>query len=189
MPEDVIPHIAQRYHVSLEAARLLEKALRATGGRSAQFSHPELGGFGQWMPGMIMIGDMGDCHLRTRVQGLADEIAAVVTGSETSSPEALARDPSTGAVSGCGPLSAGESWWPAAFGHPASNGSQNGIRYAYFPQQDRLLIQLAGAIRAFDTKGKRITGVSQQQGHGTDLRFSGPAGDVSLHDLRHVELV
>src|SRR3954469_25059103 len=189
MPEDVVPHIAERYRVSVDAARQLEKALRATGGRSAQFDHPELGGHGQWMPGMIMIGDMGDCHLRTRVQGLADEIAAVVTGSETSSPEALARDPNTGAASACVPLSAGESWWPAAFGHPASSGSQNGVRYAYFPEHDRLLIQMAGRIDAFDTKGQRITGVSQQQGHGKDLRFSGPSGDVALHDLRHVELV
>ena len=78
MPEDVIPHIAERYRVSVEAARQVEQALRATGGRLAQFDHAELGGFGQWMPGMIMIGAMGDCQLRARVQGLCDEIAAVV---------------------------------------------------------------------------------------------------------------
>jgi hypothetical protein len=190
MPEDVIPRIADRYRVSVDAARHLEQALRSTNGRSAQFNHPDLGGYGQWMPGMIMLGRMDDCQLRTRVQGLADEIAAVVTGSETSSPEALARDPNTGAASACVALPAGESWWPASFGHPSSSGAQNGIRYAYFPQRDRLLIQAAGRIDAFDTNGKRINGVSQQQsGHGKDLKFSGPDGEVFLHDLRHVELV
>src|SRR5215207_9564163 len=161
MPEDVIPRIADRYRVSVDAARHLEQALRSTHGRSAQFNHPELGGYGQWMPGMIMIGRMDDCQLRTRVQGLCDEIAAIVTGSETSSPEALARDPGTGAASGCVPLSAGESWWPAAFGHPSSSGAQNGVRYAYFPQSDRLLIQSGSRIDAFDTQGKQINGVSQ----------------------------
>lgn len=189
MPEDVIPHIAERYRVSVEAARHLERALRATGGRSAQFDHPELGGYGQWMPGMIMIGATGDCQLRTRVQGLADEIAAIVTGSETSSPEALARDPNTGAASACAPLAAGESWWPAALGHPASSGAQDGVRYAYFPRHDRLLVQLAGRIDAFDTAGRPITGVSQRQGPGKDLCFTGPAGEVALHELRHVDLV
>ena len=188
MPEDVIPRIADRYSVSVDAAREIERAMRSTGGRSAQFNHPDLGGYGQWMPGMIMIGQMGDCQLRTRVQGLCDEIAAVVTGSETSSPEALARDPNTGAASSCAPLSAGESWWPATFGHPSTSGAQNGVRYAYFPQKDRLLIQQAGRIDAFDTAGHQITGASQQQGHGRDLRFSGPAGDVPLHNLRHVDL-
>ena len=33
-------------------------ALERGGGQLAQFSHPELGGYGQWMSGMTQIGDL-----------------------------------------------------------------------------------------------------------------------------------
>ena len=188
MAQDVIPHVAERYQVSVDAARQIESALRRTNGRQAQFDHPDLGGHGQWMPGMIMIGKMDDCQLRSRVQGLCDEIAAIVTGSETSAPAALARDPGTGAASACSALPAGESWWPAAFGHPSSEGQQNGVRYAYFPAKNRLLVQIAGRIDAFDTAGKQITGVSQQQSHDYNLHFTGPTGEVELRSLERVKL-
>ena len=51
-------HLAERYRVSEEAVRVLRRALERGGGQLAQFSHPELGGYGQWMPGMTQIGDM-----------------------------------------------------------------------------------------------------------------------------------
>jgi hypothetical protein len=50
-------HLAERYRVSEEAVRVLRRALERGGGRLAQFSHPELGGYGQWMPGMTQIGE------------------------------------------------------------------------------------------------------------------------------------
>jgi hypothetical protein len=64
-------HLAERYRVSEEAVRVLRRALERGGGRLAQFSHPELGGYGQWMPGMTQIGDMFNYELRDRVSGCA----------------------------------------------------------------------------------------------------------------------
>ena len=192
MAEDVIPHIAQRYHVSVDACRQLERALRATGGRQAQFDHPDLGGRGQWQPGMVMIGRMGDEQLKGRVAGLCAEISAIVQGMETSAPEALSRPPGTGAAGACAPLAAGESWWPAALGHPACQGQQHGVRYAYFPDRDRLLIQLGGQFCLYDTAGHRITGMAQQQRHeggrqaSSTLTFTDDRGEVRLADLREV---
>lgn len=189
MAQDVIPHIAERYQVSVEAVRQLERALRATGGRQAQFDHPDLGGNGQWMPGMCMIARMDDDQLCARIKGLCDEIAAIVTGSETSAPGALARDPETGAASGCSPLPAGNSWWPAVFGTPATEGRQHGVRYAYFPAKDRLLVQVGARIDAYNTAGRHITGVSQQQGTSSSLTFTGPSGEINLDSLERVDLV
>lgn len=189
MAQDVIPHIAERYLISEEAARQVERSLRSTGGGQAQFNHPDLGGFGQWMPGMLLIARADDEQLKRRVAGLCAEIAAIVTGSETSSPRALSRDPSTGAAAACSNLSAGESWWPAALGHPSSTGDQNGVRYAFFPDRSRLLIQIGGRIDAYDTGGRQINGVSQQQGHSlSSLRFTGPSGEVDLASLQQLEM-
>ena len=71
--------IARRNGVSLDAALTLLRAVAAGGGRMAQFSHPELGGMGQWSPGgMIMVGDMFNHGLKQRVDTLCSELAALL---------------------------------------------------------------------------------------------------------------
>ena len=66
--------LAERYGVSEEAVESLRSALERGGGRLAQFSHPELGGNGQWMPGMTQVGDMFNRELRDRVERLCQEL-------------------------------------------------------------------------------------------------------------------
>jgi hypothetical protein len=41
----------------------------------AQFSHPELGGMGQWSGGMTMIGDLSNSELKGRVERVCLELA------------------------------------------------------------------------------------------------------------------
>jgi len=50
-------------------------ALARGNGSMAQFNHPELGGNGQWMPGMIMIGEMFNHALKAKVNALCTELA------------------------------------------------------------------------------------------------------------------
>ena len=33
------------------------------------------------------------------------------------------------------PMSGGEKWWPNELGQPSSSGSQNSMRYAFFPKR------------------------------------------------------
>ncbi|HEY9212502.1 MAG TPA: SHOCT domain-containing protein, partial [Ancylobacter sp.] len=47
----LIEDVASRHGVSTEAVRVLLQAVAAGGGTMAQFSHPELGGMGQWSRG------------------------------------------------------------------------------------------------------------------------------------------
>jgi hypothetical protein len=55
----IIEEPAQRYGVSTQAVTTLLQAVMRGNGTMAQFSHPELGGSGQWLQGgMTMIGDM-----------------------------------------------------------------------------------------------------------------------------------
>jgi len=191
MAEDVIPSIAERYHVSVDAAREVERALRATGGRQAQFNHPELGGSGQWMPGMLMIHAAADRQLRARVEGLLDEVAAVVRGSDTAAPAALARDPNAPPALSRVDMPAGESWWPAAYGDPAGHGCQSGIRYAWFPGRRCVLVQVGSRIDCYDTADHQVRGVGQtsassaqaQQGQSSRLVLSTAGGEIPLESL------
>jgi hypothetical protein len=166
-------HLAERYRVSEEAVRVLERG----GGRLAQFSHPELGGYGQWMPGMTQIGDMFNYELRDRVERLCQELndpshgeheprlasfsegAAALTKQSKMKP----MKPMSGMkpMSPMAPMKAPERWWPEELGeHPNSAGGQNETRYAFFGEHKRLVVDTGdGKVQLYDTGNHRISGV------------------------------
>ncbi|MCJ2035388.1 SHOCT domain-containing protein [Methylobacterium sp. J-068] len=167
---NALQSIADRYGVGVDAVRHLVRALEAGHGRMAQFNHPDLGGFGQWSgSGMTMIGDMFNGGLKARVDALCTELAnALPAAGWADAPSA-------------------SSGWPRDWGLPATSGSQNGTRYAYFPARRRLAVEADGHVTLYDTGEHDISGVSQQQGGGTSLRFSGRGGDVDLASLRRLD--
>lgn len=172
---DHLQKLAEKHGVSLDAVHLIYDALKRTGGKQAQFNHPDLGGMGQWMPGLVMVGRMSDTALKTKVDALCTEIASLVTATPTSPT-------STGTFS---PESS--DWWDSSLGKPNSAGSQNGIRYAYFAAPNRLVIERNGVQRLYDTTDYRIYGVSQQQSSSdTALTFTSDRGPVRLEDLPSV---
>ncbi|MDB5373213.1 MAG: hypothetical protein JWP04_1855 [Belnapia sp.] len=129
-----VEEIAARHGVSRAAALALLEALAAGGGRMAQFSHPELGGLGQWSHGgMIMIGDMFNAGLRQRVAALCEALAGLLEGG-----------------GGLAPVPEAD-WWPAGLGRPAAAGAQNDMRYAWFPAARRLVLRQEGRVRVYDT--------------------------------------
>ncbi|MBS0346741.1 MAG: SHOCT domain-containing protein [Proteobacteria bacterium] len=150
-----IDEIASRHGFSGDAGRAAYSALRAGGFSQAQFSHPELGGMGQWMSGgMMMIGDMFNDGLKWRVGALLAEL------SQHREPE-----PAAATQGNFGFVQSGN-WWPEGFGSPASSGSQNDMAYAWFPNAAKLLVKLGTDVFAFDTGNLSIYGVQQQQGGG-----------------------
>jgi hypothetical protein len=188
MAKDVIPEIAARYLVPEEKVREIHRQLQANHATQCQFECSELGGPVQWMPGMVMTSRWDDHALRARVDGLCSELCAIVRGSETAAPAAFKRDADAPPAASRVDLPAGESWWPAALGQPSSSGAQNGVRYAYFPDKQRLLLQQGARIDAYDTGEHRLTGVSQQQGHSRSITFSTPEGPVPVEHLKCVPL-
>lgn len=165
-----LPALAERHGVSLDAVRHLLRALQAGQGNMAQFDHPDLGGFGQWSRGgMVMVGSMNDHALKARVDALCTELAAALP------------------LSGFREEAASGNWWPDALGLPSSAGAQNGTRYAFFPEKRRLAVETNGRLALYDTAERIVTGASQQQGATASLRFSGPQGDFTLEDLTPVE--
>lgn len=186
-PKDPVPSIAERYAFPEPVVRRLFESMKGSGGRQCQFDAPELGGMGQWSPGMVMTAGPSDHDLRVRIDGLCCELAAVLQGSNTAAPEALAHGQGAQAV-GLPGVRAGESWWPASFGSPAASGEQCGVRYAYFPNVHRLLVQKGAHVEAYDTGAYAITGIAQQQGQSSSITFNSSRGPVHLDQLRCVPL-
>jgi hypothetical protein len=83
-------------------------------------------------------------------------------------------------------MTGGEKWWPDALGQPSTSGSQNGIRYAFFPEKRLLLIEQDGKLTTYDSGDHRISGVSQQGGRGQSLAFTSQNGAVKLDELKQV---
>ncbi len=166
---EVVAALSRTHQFSEEAVAAALASVIAGGGRAAQFSHPELGGMGQWSQGgMIMIGDMFNHALKDRVARLCADIAAQL------------------------PLPGGtadrDEWFPTELGTPVASGAQNGMRYAFFPTTRRLAIDRGGNLSLYDTGDHRITGFSQQQSLGKDLAFTTPEGPLRLDMLRELRL-
>ena len=192
--QQIMDELAKRYGVSGGAVMTLLQGLIASGGTMAQFSHPELGGMGQWTRGgMTMVGDMFNNALKAKVDGLCAELSDLLAqepvltraGSQSQSQRQGGGGNALGEASLFVPAG-GENvggWWPAELGAPSSTGSQNNLRYAYFPEARRLAVDIAGKLTVFDTLDHRIGGVSQQQGSDASFTFVSQRGTVRLSDL------
>lgn len=176
-----IEAVAARHGFSAGAVAALWDAMRRGGGRMAQFSHPELGGMGQWSGGMLQIGAMFDHALKARVAAACADLA------ERAAPEPAVPAPvSAGQRQGPAREEGGERW-PAALGSPSASGSQNGTRYAYFARARRLMIERDGRVTLYDTGRHRIFGVSQSSSRGGHLAFTADDGTVDLDGLAVVD--
>jgi hypothetical protein len=84
------------------------------------------------------------------------------------------------------PMSQGEPWWPSSLGQPAASGSQNDVRFAFFPDKRRLLVEKNGRVTTYDTGDHQISGVSQHDGTEHTLTFTGWGGSVELSQLKEI---
>jgi len=170
-----LKQLAKQHGFSEAAVQSMFIALQRGNGKMAQFNHPEFGGSGQWMPGMMMISDMFNNALKARVQGLCESIVAEM--GEQLTTTTMNMDFMQSAV-----------WWDSEFGSPSSSGGQNQIEYAYFQSKDRLFVKKYKKIHVYNTTGHVIKGVSQQQSNTTQtLEFNTSTGTVAETDLELIE--
>jgi hypothetical protein len=191
-----VEELARRYGVSTQAVTALLQAVISGGGTMAQFSHPELGGLGQWTQGgMTMIGDMFNNTLKAKVDGLCSDLANLLSQDPSwmraGTPLQAQSQGGTGGHGGVSlfvPTAGGSpvAWWGADLGAASSTGSQNNIRYAYFPASRRLAVAIGDHVTIYDTADHMISGVSQQQSGDASLSFTSQRGLVRVADLRVV---
>jgi hypothetical protein len=188
-----VQEIAHRTGFTPDAVTSMLLSIVAGRGRMAQFSHPEFGGSGQWMAGgAIMISDMFNNALKSRVDALCVELAELIRSEPdfvaSGSFQSQSQGPRGNVSGGSSGLLVSEGrdqakWWPADLGSPASLGAQNDVRYAYFPTSRRLAIEVKGAVTIYDTQDHQISGFSQQQPGSGSLSFSSQLGGVDVSRL------
>jgi Short C-terminal domain len=188
-----VEEIVHRTGFSQDAVTSMLSSIAAGRGGMAQFSHPEFGGSGQWMAGgAIMISDMFNNTLKARVDGLCNDLSALLRdepGVATAGSFQFQRQGAREDVGGDSSslfVSEGRgqgNWWPADLGAPSSLGAQNAVRYAYFPAARRLAIEVNGKVTVYDTLDHQIGGFSQQQPGSGSLGFSSQLGGVDVSSL------
>ena len=177
----VVDDASRRHSVSTEAVRILLEALVSNGG------------------GMIMIGDMFNNDLKSRIGALCAELSDVVrhtdivpNRSRSSQWQSQSNEggpplpQSSFFVSGNDRFGGGGDWWPSDLGIPGSTGAQNNLRYAYFPDRRRLALDVNGQVSIHDTGEHLITGFAQQQSGDQSLTFTSQHGVVRLDSLPRI---
>ena len=188
-----VQQIANQYGVSEAAVTTLLQAVKNGNGTMAQFSHPELGGYGQWMRGgMTMIGDMFNNNLKAKVDNMAHDLSNLLqeqglfesSSMDTFAPSGQWQTQGDGYTSASFMSSSSfGQWWPVELGSPSSSGAQNDSKYAIVPAKQRLAILSNGQVTVYDTKDHQIYGVSQQQGGVESMTFTSQYGTVKVTEL------
>ncbi len=83
-------------------------------------------------------------------------------------------------------MDGGKPWWPEDLGSPATSGAQNGTRYAFFPDKQRLLVEQDARCRpttAATPDRRRGAGA----GGGSSLTFTSQNGTVDLGSLKKLD--
>lgn len=175
---DLIARTAQKHAVAVDAVEAALAALCRGRGTMAQFSHPAFGGMAQWSAGgMSMVGDMFNAATKAKFDGVLGDLADALRRGEFA-----IEAPRT--ANETNPRKEREvDGWPAEFGDAATAGSQNDMRYAFFPTARRLVIDDGTRRTVYDTGEHIISGVSQQQSSDRTLTFRNQLGAVNVADL------
>jgi len=188
----IVSDMAQRHGFSEDAVLHMLFALQNGGGTQAQFNHYEFGGMGQWsLGGMTMVGDMFNHGLKARVDSLCADLSGPVQAASVFAPMRSSQSQSQGGgMMGMTMGGGGSSLfvpqasdWPAELGQPGSQGAQNDMRYAYFPNMRRLAISVGGRMTVYDTGDHQIGGFGQAQSGDQSLTFTSQHGMVRVADL------
>lgn len=179
----IVEYLGQKYGVSTEAVTTLLDALLRGNGESAQFSHPDLGGAGQWSrSGITTGGEALNGTLKARVEGLCAELAELAKREISDAAGASGEFSLFVSSASC----SGGAWWDAGLGVPSSSGCQKNLSYAWFRATRRLAIRIGGRVFLYDTGDYEISGMAPQQGGDTSLTFISQHGPVRLAELRGV---
>jgi hypothetical protein len=160
---DSYSRLANKYRVTKRVIEVLADIIQRTRGEEARFDIVELGGKGIWKPSQgAIVGNGFNEKLNKHATELCEEIATIVRIYERDDTTMLNSLEETVAMSPIilEPQAAGK-WWPEHLGEkPDLVGNAGTLRYAYFINTNRLVIQQNLRNRLFDMTGYIVSNVS-----------------------------
>lgn len=164
--ENRIRGIADKHGFDAEATEFMAHAIQSGDGRHAQWKHPGLGGFGQWIPGLTALSPR-EPVLEARLDAMCMDLMTLL--HETGRASTV--------------------WWPETLGlQPDAAGAQDRVRYAYFADSRRLAVDRGdGRVTVYDTGKHHVRGVSPVPGAGDRIVFQSQFGEGDLDALTVVE--
>lgn len=177
----MLQSLAQKHDVPLEAVQALAVELARTRGRAVRFDIAALGGEGRWKYGeRANVGNGFNEDLNRKVTAICMVIAEALQDRE----DTLLFDRTEAPSPSVKPADQPQRWWPDGFGDPTADGLISGMRYAYFPERDRLLMQHNLRTRYFDTTGYVVDAVIQTEIRGfPGILVQTNQGPLMLHTL------
>lgn len=181
--EALLTRLSVQHDVSRDGVKTVLDALRRGGGM-AQFSHADFGGMAQWSPGMTMVGDMFNTSMKARLDAVAKELVGYLNETADAAP---GQHGASGLAPSQNNRDAGDRWWPSELGTPSTSGAQNAMRYAVFPEKQRLVVDDHGNVSIYATGEHRILGVAQAQSSSATVTFTSQNGAVDLSQLTQIQ--
>lgn len=77
-----------------------------------------------------------------------------------------------------------DSWPPASLRKPTASGASGSLRFAYFAEKQRLLIETGGHLQLFDSCGHQIREVDEIGGENPSLEFISQDGRHPICELK-----
>lgn len=155
--------LSAKYRVPMRVIEaMIEIIQNSTGKDNTFFDIPELGGIGMWHPtDGAHIGNGFNRDLNNRATELFNEIRRL-SEKETQRDETtiVTKLDTTQGLMPASITPGAKTWWSERYGtDPTLTGNAGGLRYAYFKNHNRLIIQNNLRNRIFDTTGYDIVDV------------------------------
>jgi hypothetical protein len=76
------------------------------------------------------------------------------------------------------------SWWPPTLRRPSTSGAHGTLKFAFFADKRRLLVESGELLLLFDSGAHQICEVEEQLGQEPGLAFTSQNGRHPIGDLR-----
>ena len=157
LSEQFYQNLARRYNISVEAVSALANEIKKNDGTAIRFDIPGLGGKGLWNKEQgASVGNGFNQELNNLVSALCDELIMFIFSHDPDDePTHIISQPAPSVEDTAVLRTASEisrRWWPEIYGTaPDVMGNAGSLRYVYFADANRLVIQQNLKNRIFDT--------------------------------------
>lgn len=187
---EMFPKLCGKYRVPIRVIETLALQIQRSQGADVEFDIPELGGKGIWKrDNSVKIGNGFNKELNNRATELCKDIEALLQDDQRREETTfISKLEDTTGLMPASIQPSSKTWWPERYGlKPTFTGTAGSLRFAYFKEKNRLVIQHNLRNRIFDTTGYEISDIKSAKNPGFfNTVIVTQKGNVSIIKLTEV---